>query len=141
MNEILKLYSISGCFYFAVDTNLKDVCTAPKRHGGIYCVYNYKRTTKKLIYIGSSGWISQCGDFKIRRNGMFQRIVNGKQFKKKRKESWSIKMKEQNIKKIRVDWYQTFDESIEHIPAYVEALCIQKYFEENKCLPIWNTEF
>ena len=33
-----------------------------------------------------------------------------------------------------------FNDAIKHIPAFVEALCIQQYFEAEGVLPKWNIE-
>ncbi len=139
MKEFLKQYKKKGEFTFRTSESLSENCNAPKNAGGIYIVIAVKENS--IIYIGSSGWVCQNGDFKIRKNGMYDRIVNGKQFEKPRKESWKVKMEEDKIKEIKTEWYITFDENVKHIPAYAEAYCIQKYFEEYKCLPKWNTDF
>lgn len=128
-----------GEFTFKAAETLSQKCNAPKDAGGIYIVTDVN--TKTIIYIGRSGWVCQNGIFAIRKGGMYDRIVNGKQFGKPRNVSWKLKMKEQKIEKIKVEWFVTFNEKLKHIPAYVEACCIQKFFEEHNSLPAWNAKF
>ena len=142
MKEYLDKYKINGNFKFSRDQSLEKQCNASKNYGGIYLIFALSEDKiGSLIYIGSSGWVNQKGEFLLRKKGMYDRIVNGKQFDTKRKYSWAIKMKEDKINEIQVDWYVTYDENIKHIPAYSEAVLIQKYFDENKLLPLWNLEF
>jgi len=139
IKEFLNKYNSNGKFTFRSDESLSQKCNAPKNAGGVYIVTDTKNDS--IIYIGSSGWICQNGDFKIRKNGIFDRIVNGKQFDYPRRIAWPNKMDELNISEIKIEWYNTFNTEIKHIPAYVEACCIQMFFEKYNCLPIWNTDF
>jgi hypothetical protein len=50
-------------------------------------------------------------------------------------------METENFESLEVYWWVTYDECIKHIPAYVEALLIQRYYDDYKKLPRWNTEF
>lgn len=138
MNKILKKYSANDYFDFFSFEQLSEKCNAPKNNVGVYLVYD---DCGNLIYIGCSGWINQDGTLGMRKNGIFARIVNGKQFDLPRKISLSKKMKEQNINKIRVKWYITIDETIKDIPGYVEGLLLQDFFNKQKKLPIWNICF
>lgn len=129
----------SGEFTLRIGESLRKNCNAPNDQGGIYIVTDVRKN--QIIYIGSSGWLCQNGDFKIRKGGMCDRIVNGKQFEKPRSISWLLKMQEQNIPEIKVNWFVTFNFIIQHIPAFVEACLLQEFFEANKFLPLWNTDF
>ena len=100
MKEFLKQYITKGVFTFNTSETLSIKCNAPKDAGGIYIVTAVNENS--IIYIGSSGWVCQNGDFKIRNKGMYDRIVKGKQFEKPRKESWKEKMKEENILEIKI---------------------------------------
>jgi hypothetical protein len=139
MKDFLKTYIKCDSFDFSVGDDLSTQCNAPKNAGGIYVLIDTK--TNSIIYIGCSGWVTQIGKFEIRKNGIYDRIVNGKQFDQARKKSWSIKMKEQGIDRIKIEWYDTFNEEIKNIPAYVEACCLQLFFDKYKKLPLWNTDF
>jgi hypothetical protein len=85
--------------------------------------------------------MQQDGTLKVRQGGMHDRIVNGKQFERRRRESWPQKMKEGNKESLEVRWYVTFSPEVRHIPATVEGMLLQEYFGEHACLPIWNNEF
>ncbi len=138
MNSILNKYSTKGSFEFLKNETLAKKCNAPKDNVGVYLVYDAK---SNLIYIGCSGWLNQDGTLGMREGGMFDRIVDGKQFNKPRRKSWAKKMNEQNIDKIKVEWYVTFDKKISDIPAYVESILLQMFFNKQKVLPIWNKCF
>lgn len=120
---------------------LSKVCNAPKNSGGVYLVSKINKAEESLIYIGSSGWISKDGTFHTRVGGLFDRLVNGKQFDAKRSKSWPAKMKEENIEMLGVHWYVTFDNNNKDIPAFVEASLLQEYFQKNHSLPFWNKDF
>lgn len=144
----LDKYKNRGSFEFGFEDSLASVCDAPKNHGGVYLVYDITKTVK-LIYIGSSGWINQDGSFNLRDGGMYDRIVNGKQAfvinsiksNGKRRNMWPLMMKNGKMQKLRVMWYVTFDGELIDIPAYTEAVLIQRYYEMNKALPKWNKDF
>lgn len=141
MEELLHPYKRRGTFIFNKEESLSKKCNAPVDAGGIYLVFDTKANS--IIYIGSSGWVCNNGNFEIRDGGMCARIVKGKQFDSSRKKSWPAKMIEQGIEEIRVDWFVTYNDEVKHIPAFVEASCVQKYFEKHDylCLPRWNVEY
>ena len=140
MFDELTKYQIQNHFSFSKDDVLGKVCNAPKDKSGIYIVFAIINETPELVYIGSSGKMRKNGSIKHRNGGLFNRIVEGKQFGKKRKLSWKNKLIEDNIESLDIHWYDTFTNDRE-IPLYVEGLIIQKYFTVHNCLPIWNVEF
>ncbi|MCO6498071.1 MAG: hypothetical protein J5I50_10440 [Chitinophagaceae bacterium] len=140
MEALTNKYKTRGEFVFKTEEVLSKKCNAPTDKGGIYIVYN--AATHEIIYIGSSGWVCQDGSFQLRKGGMCDRIVNGKQFDAPRKKAWASKMMVEGIKEIIVKWYVTFEAGeVEDIPAYAEAYCLQDYFRQHKGLPRWNTDF
>ena len=148
MFALLEKYKNKGSFEFRAPDSLKIICNAPKTKGCIYMVYHLFEK-ENLIYIGSSGWVNQDGSLGLRNNGMWDRIVNGKQTfilngietTDKRCNIWKRKMKEDGIEKLRVDWFVTYNEEIKHIPAFAEATLIQQYFDVQGKLPSWNKCF
>ena len=74
-----------------------------------------------------------------RKGGLFDRIVNGKQFGKPRRTSWAEKLVKENIDALDIYWYDTFSE--EDIPATIEGKIIQRVYEDYGCLPRWNKEY
>jgi hypothetical protein len=141
MFKQLEKYKSNGHFLFCVNDELRKVCNAPKNGVGIYIVYALKKGEMKLIYIGSSGKIYQNGTKKIRNGGIFDRLVNGKQFGKSRTISWKEKLISEKLEALDIYWYETFHEDQTDIPATIEGIVIQKHFEEFGTLPKWNKEF
>lgn len=148
MNEILKHYIDKGHFEFCPTDDLKEVCNAPKDKSGIYIWTDIE--TDRTLYIGSSGRISCDGELQTRKSngtGLHGRLVQGNQFKKelgqklKRNESLPKMLLKHNIRRIKVEWYVTWSELHKHIPSYVEAILIQKHFDQFNNLPKWNDRF
>ena len=81
------------------------------------------------------------GEFKHRKGGLYDRIVNGKQFDDARKNSWPIIMNVEQIETLDVYWYETYNNLVQDIPAYIEGIIIQKHYEIFGELPRWNSDF
>jgi len=141
MFDELEKYKSNGHFFFGEKDELGIVCNAPKNGMGIYIVYALKNGKIELIYIGSSGKIKQDGKKKIRKGGIFDRLVNGKQFDYPRKRSWKEKIMTERIEALDIYWYETFDQNNSDIPSTIEGIIIQRYFDIYGTLPKWNKEF
>lgn len=141
MFDELEKYESQGHFFFTADDELEKVCDAPKNGLGVYVVYALKNGRIELIYIGSSGKVAQNGNTKVRKRGIYYRLVNGKQFDSSRKVSWKEKVRAEEIEALDVYWYETFDEYNGDIPATIEGIIMQRYFDVYGCLPRWNKEF
>ena len=139
-NELNK-YKNSNHFFFTTKDELSKICNAPDDKSGVYLVFDLSGDENQLIYIGSSGKMQSDGNIKNREDGLKGRIVKGKQFGKSRKSSWPKKMIEDGMEVLNVYWYVTFDSIIQDIPAYIEGLLIQRFFELHGRLPKWNNEF
>lgn len=141
MFDELSKYKNKNHFFFSERDKLEDVCNAPKNKSGIYIVYELKNGKIELVYIGSSGKVQNNGNINHRKDGLFDRIVNGHQFGKvPRKKSWLQKLTAEKIEALDVYWYDTFNDTHRDIPVFVEATIIQKFFDINGCLPRWNKE-
>ena len=138
MFNSLKKYS-SDNFIFDKNQPLKEVCNAPKNKSGIYLIYAIKQNNSTLVYIGSSGKIQNNGKIKHRNGGLYDRLVNGKQFGKRRNLSFVEKLIDENIDALNIYWYDTLSQK--DIPATIEGLVIQNYFDANGCLPRWNKTY
>jgi hypothetical protein len=141
MFDELDKYKSNDHFFFSESDELKTVCNAPNNGIGIYIVYELNGGKIELIYIGSSGKILQNGNKKVRIGGMWDRIVNGKQFGDARKRSWKTKIEEEKIEALDIYWYETFDKLNNDIPNTVEGILIQKFYEVYGMLPKWNKEY
>ncbi|WP_310558934.1 hypothetical protein [Flavobacterium sp.] len=142
MYKELKKFKVNNQFSFSIDDNLDDVCNAPETGSGIFLVYALEGEEKDLIMVGSTGTIQNDGTLKSKNGGLFDKIVNGHQFAKTgRKYSWPAQMKLENIARLEVHWYDTFNEKNKVIPTFVEGQILQNFFDENGKLPRWNVAF
>jgi hypothetical protein len=141
MYDQLEKYKSNGHFFFKAKDELDNVCNAPINGMGIYLVYALQFGKVKLVYIGSSGKIRQNGTAKIRKGGMFDRLVNGKQFGEPRKKSWKQKLIMEKIDALDIYWYETYDRKQNDIPSTVKGNIIQTFLDVNEELPKWNKEF
>ena len=141
MFDILENYQNNGHFFLSEDKSLEKVCNAPKTASGVYVIYALKGGKIELVYIGCSGKVLSNGQIKHRNGGLFDRIVNGKQFNDSRKKSWAAQVKKEKIEALDIYWYETINNEIGDIPTYVEAVCMQRYFEIYGRLPRWNEAF
>lgn len=141
MFDELSKYQVTDHFFFSSDDQLARVCNAPKNSAGIYTVFALAGGRIELIYIGSSGKLKNNGAIKIRKGGLYDRIVNGKQFDAERKNSWPLRMQTEKIEALDVYWYETFNKQVKDIPAFVESFLMQIHFEQFGKLPRWNIEY
>lgn len=138
MFDELDDYKSNGHFFFSAQNDLENVCNAPKTGVGVYLVYALKEGRIELVFIGSGGKITQSG---TRSGGMFDTIVNGKQFGDCRKRTWKEKLISQKIEAIDIYWFETFDKEYRDIPSFMEGVILQRFFELHERLPGWNMEF
>jgi len=135
----LDKYENRDHFFFDGGEALGSVCNAPKDKSGVYIVYELARGKIRLVYIGSSGKMQNNGRIKHRQGGLWDRIVNGKQFGKPRRKSWDEKLTEEGIDALDIYWYDTFSKN--EIPATVEGILIQRFYDAYDRLPEWNKEY
>ena len=141
MFEELDKYESSGHFFYERRDNLREICNAPKSGIGIYLVYALKNGKIELFYVGCTGKISQDGMIKTRKGGIYDRLVNGKQFGEIRSRAWNKQMIIEDIDALDIYWYETFDKNNMDIPAMIEGKIIQQFFEVFGKLPSWNKEY
>jgi hypothetical protein len=144
LQEVIQ-YKDHGHFVFTPNDSLGKCCNAPTNKNGVYIVFALSQGRSEIIYIGLSGEMQNDGTLKTRGGnygGMKERIVNGDHYNRvQRKKAWLEEMENENFESLEVYWWVTFDDEINHIPAYVEALLIQRYYDDFKKLPRWNNEF
>lgn len=137
MFDELKKYKTNGHFFFEKGNTLSQVCNAPEQPG-VYYILMLRKGKIQLVYIGSSGTINQKGKFSTQ---LLRSRLNNKQDGRKRQPFFEEVMLENEIDALDIYWFVTFDEKRQHIPAYVEALLLQKHFDIYGCLPLWNKDF
>ncbi len=142
MYKELKKIKVKNQFTFSVDDSLEEVCNASEAGSGIFLVYAVDGEEKELIMVGSTGTIQNDGTLKSKNGGLFDKIVNGHQFAKTgRKYSWPAQMKLENIERLEVYWYETFNDKNKVIPTFLEGQILQNFLDENAKLPRWNVAF
>jgi len=141
MFDELEKYKLNGHFFFEKNDNLREICNAPKSGIGIYLIYALKNGNIELVYIGSTGKITQNGMIKTRKGGIYDRLVNGKQFGEIRNRAWNKLMIIEEIEALDIYWYETFDKNNNDIPAMTEGKIIQQFHEIYGKLPKWNKEY
>lgn len=142
MNTELSKFKNQNTFTFAQDDSLEVVCNAPESGSGVFIVYAVNDDEKQLIMVGSTGTVQNDGTLKIKNGGLYDKIVNGHQFAKTgRKYSWPAQMKLENIDRLEVSWFETFNDEVKAIPTSVEGQILQNFLNENGKLPRWNVAF
>lgn len=142
MYKELKKFKESNSFTFVQEDSLEEVCNAPETASGIFLVYAIDGEEKELIMVGSTGTVQNNGTLKSKNGGLYDKIVNGHQFAKTgRKYSWPAQMKLENIERLEVLWYTTFNDEVKVIPTYIEGQILQNFLDENNRLPRWNVAF
>ncbi len=141
MFDELEEYTHTGHFFVTPDSELAQVCNAPKDASGVYTVFALADGGIELVYIGISGKVQNNGTLKTSSGGLFDHIVNGTQFGHKRKTSWPAKMRSEQIEALDIYWYETFNADHQDIPAFIEGVLIQKHFDIFGKLPRWNEEY
>ena len=142
MNTELSNFKNQNTFTFAQDDRLEVDCNAPESASGVFIVYAVNDDEKQLIMVGSTGTVQNDGTLKIKNGGLYDKIVNGHQFAKTgRKYSWPAQMKLENIDRLEVSWFETFNDEVKAIPTSVEGQILQNFLDENGKLPRWNVAF
>ena len=140
MYKELEGFKVKNQFSLTIEDNLEEVCNATEG-SGVFLVYDVAEA-KELIMVGSTGTVQNDGTLKTKNGGLYDKIVNGHQFAKTgRKYSWPAQMKKEDISRLEVVWYETYNEDEKVIPTFVEAQVLQNFLSENAKLPRWNVAF
>ena len=142
MFKELKKFKNQNSFSFSQNDDLEKVCNTSENVSGVFLVYEVKDEVKELIMVGSTGTVQNDGTLKSKNGGMFDKIVNGHQFAKTgRKYSWPAQMKIENIDRLEIFWYDTFNDKNKAIPTFIEGQILQLHLDEIGKLPRWNVAF
>jgi hypothetical protein len=142
MYKELKKFKKTSSFTLTQNDNLELVCNAPQEGSGVFLVFQIEEENSQLIMVGSTGTIQNDGTLKSKNGGLYDKIVNGHQFAKTaRKYTWLSQMKLEEINKLEVFWFETFNEKNKFIPTFVEGQVLQLFLDENGILPKWNVAF
>ena len=141
MYKELEKFKTESCSLTA-DGSWEEVCNSPESGSGVFVVTAVSEDGAEVVMVGSTGTVQNDGTLKIKNGGLYDKIVNGHQFAKTgRKYSWPAQMKKENIDRLEVTWYETFNDTNKQIPTFVEAQILQQFLDENDRLPRWNVAF
>ena len=122
----LQKYLICGSFDYCPIDHLSRVCNAPTNQAGIYIVYANRDKQYRLVYIGISGQVNKEGIFKVRKDGLWGRLVKGKRDGELRKDFWLRQMMKENLDALKIFWYVTCTpEGIGDVPSSIERQLIK----------------
>ena len=138
MFDELEKYKNQGHFFFEKGKALAEVSQNVPNEAGVYVIYKLAGGKIELVYIGKSGTINQNGTFKEQK---LRKRLNNKQDGVKRQEYFENKIAAENIDALDIYWYVTFDKNNQDLPAYIEGVLIQYYFEVYGELPAWNKDY
>lgn len=138
MFDETKKYKNNGHFFFKKGNQLSEVSKGVPELPGVYYIVRLAKGRVELVYIGKSGTITQSGQFKEQ---LLKGRINNKQAGMKRQEFFDKKMIDENIDGLDIYWFVTMDKSNNDLPGYVEGLLIQRFFEVQGRLPLWNKDF
>ena len=138
MFDETEKYPNQGHFFFKKGNILKEVSQDVPNLPGVYYILRLAWGHVDLVYIGKSGTFNQKGTFK---DQLLKGRINNKQDGTPRQTFFDNKMVTENIDGLDIYWFVTVDEHNNDLPRYVEGLLMQRYYEVNGELPVWNKGF
>lgn len=138
MFDETKKYKNKGHFFFKKGERLSAVSKDVPELPGVYYIVRLAKGRIELVYIGKSGIISQRGQSK---DHLLKGTLNNEQEGMKRQEFFDKKMIDENIDGLDIYWFVTIDKTNNNLPGYVEGLLMQRFFEVNGKLPVWNKDY
>ncbi|KIA89587.1 hypothetical protein [Kaistella jeonii] len=138
MFDELEKYKENGHFFFQKGDNLKNVSKNVPDKPGVYYFLRLRKGKIDLVYIGKSGTMMQNGLF---RNQLLKNRLNNKQGGMKRQFFLDLKLADEEIDAVDIYWFVTHNEQHHDLPAFVEGILLQRYFEMYGELPEWNSGF
>lgn len=135
MFDETRKYKNNGHFFFKKGDRLTEVSKNVPELPGVYYVIRLAKGRVELVYIGKSGTITRSEQFK---DQLLRGRINNKQDGMKCQDFFDKKMIEENIDGLDIYWFVTMDKSNNDFPGYVEGLLIQRFFEVQGRLPLWN---
>lgn len=138
MFDELSKYKNQGHFFFQVDNSLAEQSKNVPDLPGVYYILKLAQGHVELVYIGKSGSVNQDGSFKAQ---TLRNRINNKQNGSRRQGFFERKIREEGIDGLDIYWFVTWNEDHQDLPAYVEGVIMQNFFDVQGCLPAWNKSF
>ncbi len=138
MFDETEKYKHQGHFFFKKGNNLAVQSKDVPDLAGVYYILRLAKGKVDLVYIGRSGTMQQNGSMKVQ---SLRSRLNNKQDGSKRQVFFDQKMDAETIDGLDIYWFVTMDSDHQDLPAYVEGLLMQRFFEVFGRLPLWNKDF
>lgn len=136
-DDLLK-YKQNGHFFFTGSDNLQNKSRDVPNKPGVYYILKLAKGKVELVYIGKSGSILQNGQFK---DQLLNKRLNNKQDGIRREHYFLQKIESEDIDALDIYWFVTMDEEHQDLPAYVEGIMMQRFYDLYGTLPKWNKSF
>ena len=140
MLQLLNKYQKQDSFLFGVNDQLSQVCNAPDDTSGLYIIFIKEESFENIIYIGISGRNDGFSNIVHRQDGIYGRIVKGKQFGDRRQITWPIEIKKIGLEEVIIHWYETYGDYDQDFPRPIEIALLELYEKQFGRLPLWNNE-
>ncbi|XRE44100.1 hypothetical protein ACIVBQ_002304 [Tenacibaculum discolor] len=147
LEQLLVKYSGFGKFTFSPSEELKHKCNAPNDKGSVYLIFDISHKNNKLLYIGSSGQRAKDGTLKVRKGGLYDRIVNryhpnrfGKDIRIKRKKAFPEEMLKSGIDTIEIKWWVTYEGINHDFPTDIKSVLKEKHLKLEASMPKWHQQ-
>ena len=127
-----------GHFFFEKGQDLKQQSKEVPSLPGVYYFLRLCKGKVDIVYIGKSGTILNDGSFKKQ---TLKERINNKQENMKRQQYLNKKIDEEKIDALDIYWFVTFDDNHKDLPAFMEGVLMQEYFDNYGTLPPWNKDF
>ena len=127
-----------GHFFFEKGQSLKQQSKEVPSLSGVYYFLRLSKGKVDIVYIGKSGTIQIDGSFKKQ---TLKERINNKQENIKRQHFLEQKIEDETIDALEIYWFVTFDDNHQDLPAFIEGLLMQQYFDIYGTLPPWNKDF
>ncbi len=138
MFDETKKYKNNGHFFFKKGDDLKKVSKSVPDLPGVYYILRLSNGKIEIVYIDKTVSLQPTG--KLKGQGLKDRL-NSKQEGVERQVFFESHILKENIDGLDIYWFVTFDTISNDLPGFVEGFLIQRFFEINGRLPLWNKYF
>lgn len=138
MFDEIKKYKNNGHFFFRTGDKLNDASKAVPELPGVYYIARLSNNKIDLVFIGKSGTVNQNGNIK---GPLLKELFNNNPEGKKSQQYFEAKISKERIDALDIYWFVTMDKTNHDLPGYVQGLLMQRFFDLDGRLPMWNKSF
>lgn len=128
MFDELRKYKNNDHFFLKKGDLLSAKSKEVPEMPGMYYVIKLAQGRIELVYIGLSGMIN--GDDS--KSQLLRSCIIKQQL------FFAQKFVDENIEGLDIYWFVTFDGKNKDLPSFVEGQIMQRFFDQNERMPVWN---